>query len=219
MDKTGWDIRLCENPECGLRYPLEVNNVRGKRCPVCLSATRMVFTYPARNKFQNDLTFNDPVSISVLLDNIRSALNVGAIFRTSEGFGVNHLYLGGITASPATADLGKTALGAEKSVDWSSHRNSVVLSERLAAEGYILWAFETRPEARPVSTISRYVDSARQSKGLVLVFGNEKAGVDPGILDYCQQTFKIPMHGKKSSYNVSVAFGIVLGLIRLMPAD
>jgi tRNA G18 (ribose-2'-O)-methylase SpoU len=154
-----------------------------------------------------------------LLDNIRSLWNVGAVFRTAEGFGASHLYLTGITSTPDSAGLGKTALGAEKTVAWSYHKNSVTLAKQLAEEGYVLWALETSSLARSASLIKQNLDSTLRSKGLILVLGNEKSGVDPGLLELCHETFFIPMVGQKSSFNVSVAFGIALGLIRFTAGE
>lgn len=215
MSTTEWEIRVCENPECGLRYPVEKGQPHGQRCPRCLGSANIVLTYSASHERVQPFETYYPFPVSGLLDNIRSLWNVGAVFRTSEGFGASHLYLTGITATPDSADLGKTALGAEKTVAWSYHRNSVTLAKQLAKEGYILWALETSSRARSASLIMQSLDSTLHSKGLILVMGNEKAGVDPGLLERCHETFFIPMVGEKNSFNVSVAFGIALGLIRL----
>jgi tRNA G18 (ribose-2'-O)-methylase SpoU len=88
--------------------------------------------------------------------------------------------------------------------------------KQLAEEGYLLWAFETNVRARPASQMDKFLDSARQSKGIILIIGSEKTGVDPGLLEQCHEIFFIPMHGIKKSFNVSVAYGIALGFIRLM---
>ena len=211
-----WEIRLCVNSDCGLRFPSEKVHPTGLRCPVCLGETKEVLTFSEKEDSKRLRFPSHLLPISGLLDNIRSAWNVGSIFRTSEGFGVQHLYLTGITSTPDTADLGKTALGAEHTIPWSNHRNAVTLVKQLAKEGYLLWAFESIARARPASQMEKFLESARQSKGIILVMGSEKAGVDPGLLEQCHEIFFIPMHGIKKSFNVSVAYGIALGLIRLM---
>jgi tRNA G18 (ribose-2'-O)-methylase SpoU len=212
---TEWEIRLCINSACGLRYPVDKGHPNGLRCPSCLGATKKVIAFSANDENKRQRILSHPIPISGLLDNIRSAWNVGSIFRTSEGFGAKHLYLTGITSTPVTANLGRTALGAEQSVSWSYHRNAVTLAEQLTLEGYLLWALENNSRAKPASLIENYLDSGRQSKGIILIMGNEKAGVDPGLLEQCHEIFFIPMDGIKSSFNVSVAYGIALGLIRI----
>jgi 23S rRNA (guanosine2251-2'-O)-methyltransferase len=215
MKTIKWEIRLCKNTDCGLRYPVEAGHPNGVRCPNCLGETNLVLSYSAFEKPERQINTIGLIPVSGLLDNIRSAWNVGSIFRTSEGLGASHLYLTGITSTPDTSEIGKTALGAEKSVAWSYHRNSVTLSKELIHNGYILWALESRPKAKSAALVENYLDSVINSKGLVLVVGNEKAGVDPGLLELCHETFFIPMYGKKKSFNVSVAYGMTIGLIRI----
>lgn len=216
MTTIDWEIRLCENPDCNLRYPVEKGHPNGQRCPLCLGTTKMVLAYSAINESERQLNSSYPIPISGLLDNIRSTWNVGSIFRTSEGFGASHLYLTGITSTPDTADLAKTALGAENAVAWSYHRNAVTLAKQLSEEGNFLWALETNSQAKPVSHMELRLTSALHSKGLILIMGSEKAGVDPGLLKQCHEIFFIPMYGRKNSFNVSVAYGIAMGLIRML---
>lgn len=219
MRTSDWEIRLCENPDCGLRYPVEKDHPTGRRCPLCLGATKMVLSYSAAPESEKQLIPSFQFPVSGLLDNIRSSWNVGSIFRTSEGFGTHHLYLTGITATPNTADLTKTALGAEKYVAWTYHRNAVTLAKQLKQEGCLLWALETRPGARPLSHIENCLGFSLNSKGLILVVGSERAGVDPGLLELCHEIFFIPMCGIKNSYNVSVAYAIALGSIRMIGGE
>jgi 23S rRNA (guanosine2251-2'-O)-methyltransferase len=215
MTTIEWEIRLCENSDCGLRYPAETGHSQKLRCPLCLGVTKAVLTYSSIDEGEKRLNSSLPIPVSGLLDNIRSIWNVGSIFRTSEGFGASHLYLTGITSTPDTADLHKTALGAEKTVAWSHHRNSMTLAKQLIKDGCLLWALETSSRAKPASLLEKSLDSALDSNGIILVLGNEKAGVDPGLLGLCHETFIIPMSGIKNSFNVAVTFGIALGLIRI----
>ena len=215
MKTTKWQIRLCENPDCGLRFPVSEGHTSGDRCPVCLGPTRVLLTHSAQDETKSREIRTNSIRFAGLLDNIRSVWNVGSIFRTSEGLGVRHLHLCGITATPESANLSKTALGAESNVAWSYHKNSVVLGEHLIGEGYLIWALETNPGAKPVSAMEECAAEARRSPGVVLVVGNEEAGVDPGLLNLCHETFFLPMQGRKRSFNVSVAFAIAVAMMTM----
>ncbi len=141
---------------------------------------------------------------AALIDNVRSAWNVGSIFRSAEGFGICHLYLCGITASPEDERVRKTALGAEKVVPWSAHRDAVQLVARLKQEGSAIWALERTRE----SVALRSVVAGDQTRKIVLVVGNEQAGIDPGILEAADRVVHIDMQGRKRSFNVAVAFAV-----------
>jgi len=144
--------------------------------------------------------------ISVLLDNLRSAYNTGAIFRTADGVGAAHLYLGGITPNPTdNTAVQKTALGSELAVPWSTHPNACVLGQDLQAEGFRLLALETTPHAVPLFDVDL---QGFGTDPLLLVVGNEQAGVDPGLLNLCDLVLALPMVGSKASLNVAVAFGV-----------
>lgn len=138
---------------------------------------------------------------SVLLDNIRSAWNVGSIFRSADGFGFRHAYVCGITPTPENEAVTKTSLGAENSVPWSYHKDAVKLVKGLRKEGYRILALEEHPRARSIDT--EIVPATA-----VLIVGNEITGVDPGLLDECDEILYIPMRGDKKSFNVAVAFAI-----------
>jgi tRNA G18 (ribose-2'-O)-methylase SpoU len=146
--------------------------------------------------------------ISILLDNLRSAYNTGALFRTADGVGVAHLYLGGITPNPTeNMAVGKTALGSEAAVPWSSHPNACALAQDLQAEGFRLLALETTPQAVPLFDVDL---ACFGIDPLLLVVGNEQAGVDPGLLELCDLVLALPMVGSKGSLNVAVAFGVAV---------
>lgn len=140
--------------------------------------------------------------MAVLLDNIRSAWNVGSILRSADGFGFRQAYLCGITPTPENEAVAKTSLGAEEAVPWSHHKDAVKLAKGLRKLGYNFYALEEHERA---------VDLHRppdRSGDAVLVVGNEVAGVDPELLDLCDEILYIPMYGEKSSFNVAIAFGI-----------
>lgn len=164
-----------------------------------LILSRNLVTEPARPL---PVTFDSPpAQPAVLLDNIRSAWNVGSIFRSADGFGFRHAYLCGITPTPENDAVIKTSLGAEDSVPWSYHKDAVKLVRGLKKEGHHIVALEEGERA--VS-----IDTKRALENGVLIVGNEVTGVDPELLDLCDEVLYIPMRGDKKSFNVAVAFAI-----------
>jgi tRNA G18 (ribose-2'-O)-methylase SpoU len=142
--------------------------------------------------------------MEVLLDNIRSVLNVGSMFRTADGAGIQHVHLCGITPTPDNRKLAKTALGAEDHVPWTHHNDGTAAAALLKDLGFQLWALEGGPGAEFLFDV---VTEPLEGP-LVLVVGNEVSGIDPGILAHCHRILQIPMMGVKNSLNVAVAFGI-----------
>jgi 23S rRNA (guanosine2251-2'-O)-methyltransferase len=206
MSAEIFDFRLCVNPDCGLRYPAPRGNTAGKRCPVCLGHT--VVVEQSAGPYEGTQTSTKSHSnkeLRAVLDNVRSALNVGSIFRSAEGYGFRHLYLCGITPTPAAPELRKTALGAEGLVKWSTHANAVQLISSLKGDGYCIWALEHTQASRALESV---LATATQGEKRVLVVGNERAGVDPGILRLADQVVHLAMRGHKGSFNVAVAFAI-----------
>jgi len=201
---TLFEMRQCSNLDCGLRMPVDLDIHRGAFCPLC-GAPLMRGSTP----FEHQVIYhqkNLQNKFLVLLDNIRSAYNVGAIFRTADGAGVDHLYLCGITPNPGdTPSIAKTALGAEHHISWSAHPNALTLAEDLKEKGCQLLALESTPEAEP---LDRFDVRAKSEQSLLLIVGNERAGVDPGLIDLCNAVLALPMAGGKTSLNVGVAFGI-----------
>jgi 23S rRNA (guanosine2251-2'-O)-methyltransferase len=194
-------------------------NTFGARCPICMGATRLLLTreliYESRHPLAesssretNAVEIDFSASVAVLLDNIRSAWNVGSIFRSADGFGFTHAYLCGITPTPDNEAVTKTSLGAEDSVTWSYHKDAVKLIHRLKKEGWTVYALED--DERAVSIKSQSFITAREAKAKksVLIMGNEITGVDPELLDLSDVIYYIPMHGEKKSFNVAMAFSI-----------
>ena len=142
-------------------------------------------------------------SFILILPNIRSAHNVGAMFRTADGAGVDKIYLTGYTARPPHPQLDKVSLGAEKSVSWEYAKQTGPLLKKLKAAGYHIVALEQTPKS---VTLYHW----QLTFPLALIVGNEKTGVTKNLLKYCDEAVEIPMRGKKGSLNVSVASGIVL---------
>lgn len=199
----------CLNPTCRLRFPVVQGQLKNKRCPLCRSSMQLAIS------LDNPIAGNPRVSsldgwwVEALLDNVRSAWNVGSILRTADGTGIKKLHLCGITPTPENPRVSKTALGAELNLPWAQANNSLLLVDRLKAEGYRIWALEDTREAVPLYEMELSV----QLQPLVLIVGNEVCGVDPGLLSLCDQVLAIPMLGKKQSYNVAVAFGMAASFL------
>ena len=143
--------------------------------------------------------------VVLVLDNIRSAHNVGSAFRTADAFGVDKVYLGGICPVPPSPELRKVALGAEEVVPFEHVSDVVELVGRLKADGYTVVAVEQTVHSVKLDTFRRD-PSARYA----LVFGNEVEGVQQAVVDACDFALEIPQQGTKHSLNVSVSVGVVL---------
>lgn len=210
MQNDAYEIRKCES--CGLRYPLLAGHPIGIRCPVCLGETRLILSrqliteptrYPAPPTFQRPL-----FERAVILDNIRSAWNVGSIFRSADGFRFTHAYVCGISPTPDNDAVAKTSLGAEDSVPWSYHKDAVQLVKGLKKEGWKIFALEESADAKNID------QADATGYDVALIVGNEISGVDPDLLKLSDDILYIPMRGEKKSFNVSVAFGIAAFALR-----
>lgn len=149
------------------------------------------------------------VGAVVILENIRSAQNVGAIFRTGDAIGVEKMYLTGYTPTPIDKfgrpqkEIAKTALGAEKTIPWESVPETAVLIERLRGEGFLIVAVEKTSGAVDYKTLET-------PNKVAFIFGNEVEGVSPATLVSADTVVVIPMRGMKESLNVATTAGIVL---------
>jgi len=143
--------------------------------------------------------------IVLVLDNIRSAHNVGSAFRTADSFKIDKVWLCGICAVPPSAEIHKSALGAEDSVDWEHVDDTMTAMERLKEDGYIVISAE-----QTVGSVM--LDEFRPEKGrkYAIVFGNEVSGVRQDIVDASDMVLEIPQYGTKHSLNVSVSMGVML---------
>ena len=150
--------------------------------------------------------------VVLVLDNIRSAHNVGSAFRTADAFGVDKVYLGGICPVPPSPELHKVALGAEEVVPFEHVADVVDLVRRLQAEGYTVVAVE-----QTVHSVKLDIFRREPGRKYALVFGNEVAGVEQDVVDASDFALEIPQQGTKHSLNVSVSVGVVLwGLVQTM---
>ena len=150
----------------------------------------------------------EKLPLAVVLDNVRSAANVGAFFRTGDAFGIERLVLCGITAQPPSREIHKSALGAELTVAWEYAPSTVGAVEALRAEGYTALAVE---QVRGAVRLSELDLAALGGTGkFALVFGNEVEGVAQEAVDVCDGAIEIPQVGTKHSLNVAVSGGVVL---------
>lgn len=147
----------------------------------------------------------EKLPVVVVLDNVRSAQNVGAFFRTGDAFAIEKVILCGITATPPSREIHKSSLGAEFSVAWEHTPTTIQAVERLKADGYTILAIEQVEGA--VMLDKFMVDS---TKRYALVFGNEVMGVEQAVVDMCDGAIEIPQLGTKHSLNVSVSGGVVM---------
>lgn len=143
--------------------------------------------------------------VVVVLDNIRSGLNVGSVFRTCDAFTVREVVLCGYTARPPHPEILKTALGATESVAWRAFPDTLTALEALMTEGYTCVPVEQTTASRPLDEVD-----LPSLMPLALIFGNELRGVDPAVLARCAFSLEIPQGGTKHSLNVATAAGIVL---------
>lgn len=166
--------------------------------------------------------------IVVVLDNVRSAHNVGSVFRTSDSFKVDKVFLCGICPVPPSAEIHKSGLGAEDSVGWEHCEDTMVAVERLRDEGYTIVSVEQtvnsvkldrfRPYATQESAEGTSQESAAETSNIgpiplkkyALIFGNEVDGVSQEVVDASDFSLEIPQFGMKHSLNISVSAGVVL---------
>ena len=147
----------------------------------------------------------DKLPLVVVLDEVRSLHNIGAVFRTSDAFLVNCIYLCGITACPPNAEIHKTALGAEETVDWEYFKDTPEAVDKLRQEGYTVCAVEQAEGSVMLDNLQ-----LDKTKKYAIVMGNEVKGVQQNVVDNCDICIEIPQYGTKHSLNVSVTTGIVI---------
>ncbi|MBT4916237.1 MAG: RNA methyltransferase [Formosa sp.] len=143
--------------------------------------------------------------IIVVLDNIRSLNNIGSIFRTSDAFRIQKIYLCGISAIPPHKDIQKTALGSTESVDWEYAENTLALVKKLQSNDIQVLSIE---QAEKATMLNEFKPKKKQT--YALVFGNEVKGVSQEVVSQSDQVIEIPQFGTKHSLNISVSCGIVL---------
>jgi tRNA G18 (ribose-2'-O)-methylase SpoU len=143
--------------------------------------------------------------IVAVLDNVRSMLNVGSVFRTSDAFRLDRMYLCGITAKPPHRDITKTAIGAEQSVDWVHVPSTLDAVQELKQDGFVIYGVEQTDTS---VSLDKFDFSSPEKR--CFIFGNEVDGVDEEVVQLCDHLIEIPQMGTKHSLNISVCAGVVL---------
>ncbi|MDR0233080.1 MAG: RNA methyltransferase [Dysgonamonadaceae bacterium] len=154
---------------------------------------------------QEDFKEVEKTPLVVVLDNVRSLHNVGSVFRTADAFLIEKICLCGITACPPHAEIHKTALGAENTVEWTYCEDTCEILRKLKSEGYRLLAIE---QAEGSILLNDFIPNKQEK--YAVVFGNEVKGVLQEAIDLCDACIEIPQFGTKHSLNVSVTSGIVI---------
>ena len=154
----------------------------------------------------------------LILHRIRSAYNVGSMFRTADGVGVDKIFVTGFTQRPskekyelqtkAEKMLSKTALGADQYVEWEGAKNISTIIDKLKKEGIQIVALEQDERSIDYRKLNSQIKKIKNVKGIALILGNEPKGIDKRILKKCNFVIEIPMRGQKKSLNVAVATGI-----------
>lgn len=152
----------------------------------------------------NDFKESSKRPIIIVLENVRSAYNVGSIFRTADAFLIEAIYLIGYTACPPHKEISKTALGATETVKWQHFDTSTAAINNLKLLNYEVFAIE---QAQPNISLEKY---NWQHKPTAFIFGNEVNGVEQDTINCCNGCLEIPQWGTKHSFNITIAAGIVL---------
>ncbi len=147
----------------------------------------------------------EKIPVIAVLENIRSAYNVGSVFRTADAFLLEGIYITGYTARPPHKEISKTALGAEESVDWKYFASTAEAIADLRGRDYEVWAVEQASGSRNLEEFGEW-----GCQRAAFVFGNEVTGVEESTISLCDDCIEIPQFGMKHSLNIAVAAGIVL---------
>lgn len=156
-------------------------------------------------KTVEEVRLSEKMPIIVVLENIRSAYNVGSVFRTSDAFLVEAIYVTGYSAKPPHKEIKKTALGAEESVNWKHFTNASEAIVHLRANNYTILAVEQVADSKKLHEL----DWDGRSR-IAIIFGNEVTGVEQSTIGLCDGSLEIPQLGMKHSLNIATAAGVVL---------
>lgn len=152
----------------------------------------------------------DKLPITIVLDNVRSRHNIGSAFRTSDAFRVDEILLCGISSTPPSAEIHKSALGAEFSVAWRYFEQTEEALKELKSKGYTLISIEQTENSISLDSFLTGKECLKSGSRYAIIFGNEVHGVSQSAVDMSDLTIEIPQYGTKHSLNVSVTIGIVL---------
>ncbi len=156
----------------------------------------------------------EKIPVIVVLENIRSAYNVGSVFRTADAFLLEAIYICGYTCTPPHKEIKKTALGAEDSVTWKHFASADLAIQDLQALGYTVFAVEQAQGSTMLNELKHQTGDK-----IAVIFGNEVTGVEQTTIQQCKGCIEIPQHGMKHSLNIATAAGVVLWeLVRAIPS-
>lgn len=145
------------------------------------------------------------IPVIAVLENIRSAYNVGSVFRTADAFLIEGIYITGYTCTPPHKEIKKTALGAEETVNWQHFTNAALAIEQLKNEGYTIFAIEQAENSIELQQLQ-----FTKIEKVAVIFGNEVSGVEQSTIALCDGIIEIPQLGMKHSLNIATAAGVVL---------
>ena len=210
MNNSTFQVFECQNPQCRLRFPTNLSVSQLSTCPLCGAPL-----LPSGEPFSNQKTPARQATrnirhVEVLLDNLRSTLNVGSIFRTADGAGVAHVYCCGTTPTPEHPKIIKTGLGAEFSVPWSFYGNALDVLDEINQDTLIV-SIEATESSLDLFSEVKHIEPG---KPVLIMLGNEISGIDPLLLQRSKLTLSLPMLGSKTSLNVAVAAGIAIYALR-----
>ena len=153
----------------------------------------------------------DKLPLVVVLDNVRSQHNVGAVFRTADAMRIERVILCGICCCPPNQEIHKTALGAEESVEWQYYKETLDAVRDLQAQGYTVYPIEQAHNSITLEeVVEQIVNRKSSNRKWAVVLGHEVFGVQQEVINQCDQCIEIPQYGTKHSMNVSVTAGIVI---------
>ena len=158
-----------------------------------------------RRKSVEEFKESEKIPIIVVLENIRSAYNVGSVFRTADAFLLQAIYICGYTAHPPHKEIKKTALGADETVNWKYFKKIQEATEDLRKDGYKIFAVEQALNSRLLQQVE-----FKKGEKLAVIFGNEVTGVEQSTIEITDGCIEIPQLGMKHSLNIATAAGVVL---------
>lgn len=165
---------------------------------------RKLKTTELLRKSVSEFKESEKTPVVIVLDNVRSALNVGSVFRTADAFLIESIYLCGITAQPPNRDIQKTALGATETVVWNYYEKTIDAVAELKAKGFKIIAVE-----QTSASVQLHTYEPHKKDKIAIVFGNEISGVEQDVVNAADFALEIPQAGFKHSLNISVCVGIV----------
>ena len=166
---------------------------------------RKLKTEELNRKTVEEFRQSEKIPLVAVLENVRSAYNVGSVFRTADAFLLEGIYICGYTAYPPHKEIRKTALGAEETVAWKYFKTAAEAIDDLEARGFTVYALEQVENSLPLQQVP-----FAEGQKLALVFGNEVTGVEQDTIHRCAGTIEIPQLGMKHSLNIAVAAGVAL---------